>query len=176
MTLHHFLGANIELPVGGFGRNPTYKSLKELESEGISLDGHMKNIIRSESIPVYETEEDAGGIDVFHLESWYEAVKDKFSTPFVYEVQGYLDTNRTSLHRKALKTLFQYMDEHLSEGDYMEIYSCWDGEEREAKDDRKDVVINLRTMHFGKHIKLKNIDELAQTFFLDDKQFVLIKK
>ena len=29
MTLHHYIGANKELPLGPFGQNPTYKSLSE---------------------------------------------------------------------------------------------------------------------------------------------------
>ncbi|KGX86174.1 hypothetical protein N781_04860 [Pontibacillus halophilus JSM 076056 = DSM 19796] len=176
MTLHHFIGANIELPIGSFGRNPTYKPLSELKLKGISLDKHLKKNNGSKLVKVYETEEDANGIDVFDLDTGYEPIRNKITTPFVYEVQGYLHANNTSGQRKSIKSIFSYIDEHLLEGDFIEIYSCWDGHEEKEKDDSKDVVINLSTLQFGKHLKLKDINHLCETFFLEDKQYVLIKK
>lgn len=176
MTLHHFIGANIELPIGSFGRNPIYKSRSELKLKGISLDKHLKKNNSSNLIKVYETEEDASGIDVFELHPGYEPVRDKFITSFVYEVQGYLHTNSTLSHRKSIKSLFKYIDEHLLEGDFIELYSCWDGHEEKEKDDSKDIVINLSTLQFGKHLKLKDLNQLSETFYLEDKQYVMIKK
>src|SRR6476661_6716546 len=109
MTLHHFIGANIELPIGEFGRNPIFNPLSELRLKGLSLDKYLnkqKNNNETKLVKVYETEEDASGIDVFDLVSGYEPVRDKFTTPFVYEVQGNLHTNNTSSHRKSIKSLF----------------------------------------------------------------------
>lgn len=176
MTLHHFIGANIELPTGSFGRNPTYKPLSELKLKGMSEDKQNKKNNGSKLVKAYETEEDASGIDVLNLVSGYELVRDKFTTPFVYEVQGYLDSNITSFHRKSIKSLFSYIDEHLLKGDFIEIYSCWDGQEEKEKDNSKDVVINLTTLQFGNHIRLNDINHLCETFFLDDQQYVLVKK
>ncbi|AIF42083.1 hypothetical protein [Virgibacillus sp. SK37] len=176
MTLHHFIGSNIELPIGSFGKNPTYKPLSELKLKGISLDKHLKKNNGSKLVKVYETEEDANGIDVSDLISGYEPVRNKFTTPFVYEVQGYLHENNTSGQCKSIKSLFNYIDEHLLEGDFIEIYSCWDGHEEKEKDDSKDIVINLSTLQFGNHIRLKDLNHLCETFFLDDKQYVLVKK
>lgn len=68
MTLHHFIGANIELPTGSFGRNPTYKPLSELKLKGMSEDKHNKKNNGSKLVKAYETEEDASGIDVL---TWF---------------------------------------------------------------------------------------------------------
>ncbi|MBU6080331.1 MULTISPECIES: hypothetical protein [Allobacillus] len=176
MTLNHFIGANIELPTGTFGRNPTYKPLSELKLKGLSLEKRLKKNNGSKLVKVYETEEDASGIDVLNLVSGYEPVREKFTTSFVYEVEGYLHTNNTASHHKSIKTLFNYIDENLLEGNFMEIYSCWDGHEGKEKDDSKNVAINLSTFQFGKHLKLKDINHLCETFFLEDKQYVLIKR
>lgn len=106
MTLNHFIGANIELPTGTFGRNPTYKPLSELKLKGLSLEKRLKKNNGSKLVKVYETEEDASGIDVLNLVSGYEPVREKFTTSFVYEVEGYLHTNNTASHHKSIKTLF----------------------------------------------------------------------
>lgn len=176
MTLHHFIGANLELPIGTFVKTPTYKPLSELKLKGISLDKLLKKNNSSNLVKVYETEEDASGIDVLNLFSGYDPVRDKFTTPFIYEVEGNLHANNTASHRKSIRTLFNYIDEHLLEGDYIEIYSCWDGHEGKEKDDSKDVAINLSTFQFGKHLKFKDMNQLCETFFLEGKQYVSVKK
>lgn len=41
------------------------------------------------------------------------------------------------------------------------------------------ITIDLKNLQFGKHIKLnkkKYIEQLGDTFFLEDKQFVVVKK
>lgn len=144
--------------------------------KGINLDKYLKKNNGSKLVTVYETEEDSSGINVSNLDSGYEPVRDKFTTPFIYEVEGYLHNNNTASHRKSIKALFNFIDVHLLEGDLIEIYSCWDRHEGKEKDDSKDVVINLSTFQFGKHLKLKDINHLCETFFLEDKQYVLVKK
>ena len=176
MTSRHFVGANIELPIGTFGRNPTYKRLSELKLKEISLDNHFKNEKASKFVKVYETEEDASGIDVFDLVSGYETIRTKFTTPFVYEVQGALGANNTLGQRKSIKSLFSYIDEHLLEGDFIEVYSCRHGHEAKEKDDSKDIYINLSTLQFGNHIRMRDLNHLSQTFFLEERQYVLVKK
>lgn len=175
MTLNHFIGANIELPTGTFGRNPTYKPLSELKLKGLSLEKRLKKNNGSKLVKVYETEEDASGIDVLNLVSGYEPVREKFTTSFVYEVEGYLHTNNTASHHKSIKTLFNYIDENLLEGNFRNIFLLG-GHEGKEKDDSKNVAINLSTFQFGKHLKLKDINHLCETFFLEDKQYVLIKR
>ncbi|TGB03539.1 hypothetical protein [Halobacillus salinus] len=176
MTSRHFVGANIELPIGTFGRNPTYKRLSELNLNGTSLDKYLKNEEASKFVEVYETEEDASGIDVFNIVSGYELIRTQFTTPYVYEVQGALEANNTLAQRKSIKSLFSYIDEHLLKGDFIEVYSCRHGHEGKEKDDSMGTYINLSTLQFGNHIRMRDLNHLGQTFFLEDRQYVLVKK
>ncbi|MDN5389245.1 MULTISPECIES: hypothetical protein [Bacillus] len=181
MTLHHFIGANKVLPIGEFGTNPTFKAISELKIKGINRNKHFqaknnRHNSKSSLVKVYETEEDAYGIDIFDLDPGYEAVRNKFTHPYIYEVQGYLHANNTPGQRKSIRSLFLFIEKHLSKGETIEIYSCFDGQEDENRDERMDVVINLNTLQFGKHIKFKDINHLSQIFYLEDKQYVLVKK
>ncbi|MGE6631861.1 hypothetical protein [Bacillus sp. NPDC077027] len=180
MTLHHFIGANKKLPIGEFGHNPTFKTISELSIKSVAFNKQFvrKNRYKSEDslVMVYETEEDAYGIDIVHLAPEDEAVINKFTHPYIYEVQGYLHANNTPGQRKSIQSLFLYIEKHLSKGDSIEIYSCLDGYEDEDKDEGLDIVIHLNTLQFGNHIKLKDINHLSQIFYLEDKQYILIKK
>ncbi|WP_456270933.1 hypothetical protein [Bacillus sp. AK031] len=176
MTLHHFIGANKKIPIGSFGRNPIYKSFSELNFKKVSVHKPFRINNGSKFVKVYETEEDASGIDVLALDPGYESVRNNFAAPFVYEVQGNLYANHTSAQRKSIKSLFHYIDNHLSEGDFMEVYSCLDGQEEKKRDSRKDVVIDLSTLEFGNHLTVKDINHLCESFFLENKQYVLVKK
>ncbi|WKW08866.1 hypothetical protein ACNFKI_20935 [Bacillus velezensis] len=181
MTLHHFIGADKELPIGEYGRNPTLKPISELEIKGIDVNKCSqvkKNRKNSENslVKVYDTEEDAYGIDIVHLDPGYEAVRKKFTHPYIYELQGYLHANSTPGQRKSIKSLFLFIEKHLSKGESIEIYSCLDGYEDEDKDESMGVVINLNTLQFGKHIKFKDINHISHIFYLEDKQYVLVMK
>ncbi|KAA6449369.1 hypothetical protein [Bacillus swezeyi] len=181
MTLHHFIGANKKLPIGEFGRNPTLKPISELKIKGIDVNKRFqgkknRNNSGNSLVKVYDTEEDAYGIDIVQLDPGYEAVRNKFTHPYIYELQGYLHANNTPGQRKSIKSLFLYIEKYLSKGDSIEIYSCLDGYEDEDKDESMDVVINLNTLQFGKHIKFKDINHLSHIFYLEDKQYVLVEK
>ncbi|MFP3822206.1 hypothetical protein SB658_26295, partial [Bacillus sp. SIMBA_008] len=60
-------------------------------------------------VKVYDTEEDAYGIDIVHLDPGYEAVRNKFTHPYIYELQGYLHANNTPGQRKSIKSLFLFI-------------------------------------------------------------------
>ena len=179
LTLHHFIAANEKLPIGEFGYSPTFKPISELKIKGVSFNKKLfkKNRYKNEHslLKVYETEEDAYGIDIIHLSHEYEAVSNKFTHPYIYEIQGYLHSNNTTGQRKSIQSLFFYIEEHISKGDSVELYSCLDGYEDEDKDESLDLVINLKTQQFGKHLKFKDINHLSQIFYLEDKQYILIK-
>ncbi|MDP4081939.1 MAG: hypothetical protein Q8923_14850 [Bacillota bacterium] len=124
MTLHHFIAADRELPLGSF---------RDQTEEGL--------------------------ISIVKLDPGYEMVKTKLSKPFVYEATG-------CLHRPGndIRALFSYINSNIPEGEDIEVYSCWDGEEDKEKDDRLDFFIDIENLQLGKHVKLdkkKYIDEIA---------------
>ncbi|MCY7798461.1 hypothetical protein MOB49_14100 [Bacillus haynesii] len=139
LTLHHFIAADQELPLGSF---------RDQTKEGL--------------------------ISIAELDQGYEMVKTKFSKPFVYEATG-------CLHRPGndIKALFNYINSNIAEGEDIEVYSCWDGEEDREKDDRLDFFIDIKALQLGKHVKLdkkKSIDEIAGMFYFEERQLVKIRK
>ena len=139
MTLHHFIAADRELPLGSF---------RDQTEEGL--------------------------ISIVKLDPGYEMVKTKLSKPFVYEATG-------CLHRPGndIRALFSYINSNIPEGEDIEVYSCWDGEEDREKDDRLDFFIDLKALQLGKHVKLdkkKYIDEIAGMFYFEERQLVKIRK
>ncbi|MCK6165564.1 MULTISPECIES: hypothetical protein [Bacillus] len=168
MTLHHYIGANKELPLGTFGQKPTYKPLSELNIKTVDRKRKKPKTYQKEEplIEVYETEEDFAGIHIAYVDPVYEAVRDKFTHPFVYDLG--------IIH--SLRPLFLFIETELSKGETIEIYSCVDGLETKEKDDQLDVEIDLSKKRFGKHIDFKEIDELIDMFELEHLQYVLVKK
>ncbi|MCY7912536.1 hypothetical protein [Bacillus haynesii] len=139
LTLHHFIAADQELPLGSF---------QDQTKEGL--------------------------ISIAELDQGYEMVKTKFSKPFVYEATG-------CLHRPGndIRALFSYINSNMPEGEDIEVYSCWDGEEDREKDDRLDFFIDIKALQLGKHVKLdkkKSIDEIAGMFYFEERQLVKIRK
>lgn len=168
MTLHHYIGSNKELPLGTFGQNPTYKPFSELNIRAFDKKQKKPKTHHKDKplIEVFETEENFAGIHIAYIDPVYEAVRDKFTHPFVYELD--------IIH--SLRPLFQFIEKLLSKGETIEIYSCVDGLETKEKDDQLDVEIDLTKKRFGKHIDFKEIDELIDMFELENLQYVLVKK
>lgn len=94
------------------------------------------------NIEIPETDEDSE--DLIHIGNCFseiynrEAVKKhQFSTPFIYEVSTDWGieisagiSRETCMESKVkLMRLCEIMENHLSEGDFFELYSCWIGEE-----------------------------------------------
>ncbi|WP_144463192.1 hypothetical protein [Bacillus pumilus] len=168
MTLQHYIGSGKGLPLGTIGQNPTYKLLSELNIELFDKIQKKHKTYQKEDplIEVFETEEDFEGIHIDYLDPFYEAVRNKFTHPFVYELE--------IIH--SLRALFQFIEKELSTGETIEIYSCLNELETKEKDDQLDVEIDLSKKRFGKHINFKGIDELIDMFELENLQYVLVKK
>ena len=168
MTLHHYIGSNKELPIGTIGQNPTYKPFSELNISMFDKKQKKPKIYQKEDllIEVFETEEDFEGIHIDYLDPVNEAVRNKFTHPFVYELD--------IIH--SLRALFKFIEKELSKGETIEIYSCLNELEMKEKDDQLDVEIDLSKKRFGKHIDFKGIDELIDMFELENLQYVLVKR
>ncbi|MFJ8355720.1 hypothetical protein [Bacillus paramycoides] len=152
MTVHYFIAADKELPAVNVGMDEGDKNIEPF------------------FINLYEEE----FVEIVTLETYYEPIRKHFNKMFVYEIYGYL-----SRPGGSVRTLFNYINCNLNDGEEIEIYSCLDGEEAHEKDDVLQITIDLKNLQFGKHIKLnkkKYIEQLGDTFFLEDKQFVVVKK
>ncbi|AXI32784.1 hypothetical protein CIB87_15575 [Priestia megaterium] len=162
MTVHHYIGSPYELPIGSFGIKEKLVPLSKASS-------FNRNPKKDKLIKIYEKEEDAYGIRINRLTDGYSDIKHAFTLPYIYELSW-------DAHSKSIKELFTYIEEHLIEGCYIELYSCLDGDEAEEKDSSLDMSINLKTLYFGKYYKLdkkKYIYELGEMFTFKDKQFVV---
>ncbi|TDL89554.1 hypothetical protein E2R55_09275 [Vibrio vulnificus] len=171
MTLHHYIAAEKKLPMGSFGLNAT-----DIAVDKVRLPGkkYKNRVYDKERVSVYQTEDISLGIEVIEVDNGYKEVKKHFNHSSVYEVVGYLENPG-----KSIKELFKYVDQNLSEGESIEVYSCLDGEEQNPRDNNLDVVINLKTYQLGKHIKLdkkKYLQQLGESFKLEDKQYIQVIK
>ena len=150
MTVNHYIASCREIPTGNFGQHPK----------------QFQNTI------IYETEDDFFCISVWELDG-YDEVRGKFSNPFVY----HLDCRNT---RKCYKDLFKYIDENLSDGESIELYTCLDGDELKDKNDTLDILVNLKTNHFKIDIgnfrlnQKRLFDELSERFSFSERQYVVV--
>ena len=171
MTLHHYLAAEKKHPMGSFGLNPTEIAIEKVGQPGKKNKNRVYN---KEIASVYQTEDFIHGIEVIEVDNGYKEVKEHFNHSYVYEIVGYLENPG-----KSIKEFFKYVDQNLSEGESIEVYSCLDGEEQKPRDNKLDVVINLKTYQLGKYIKLdkkKYLQQLGESFKLEDKQYIQVIK
>ncbi|USL45049.1 hypothetical protein [Priestia megaterium] len=165
MTIHHYIGSPYELPTGSFGTKETLVPLSKVAS----FDQNQK---KDKLITIYEKEEDAYGISINRLTDGYSDIKHAFTLPYIYELS-------CDVHPKSIRELFAFIEKQLIEGCHIELYSCLDGDETKEKDLNLNMIINLKTLYFGKHYKLdkkKYIYELGEMFKFEDKQFVVVVK
>ncbi|WP_077210953.1 hypothetical protein [Bacillus dakarensis] len=173
MSVHHFIAANKELPVGSFGYKWILKPASELAREG-KFGWEQSEYVQEPFVKVFESLEDTYGIDIIKLDG-YEQIKAKFKYKYVYELL-------CSHHRKGYRELFKYIDTNLLHDEEIEIYTCLDGHELQKKDDDLDTTVNLKTLEFiGQlgNIKLdkkRYITQLGEMFWLREKQYVIVKK
>lgn len=81
----------------------------------------------------FEKEEDFYGLFISELDHDRKQVdQSKFSNPYIYEFEGYFYNNQDPCHQKSIYTLFEYIDKHLIEGLFIEIYSCRDEKKRKS--------------------------------------------
>lgn len=173
MSVHHFIAANKELPIGSFGYKWIWKPASELAREG-QHRLEQSQYFQEPYVKVFEKLEDTYGIDIIMLDG-YDGIKAKFRNKYVYELL-------CSHHRKGYRELFTYIDTHLSSDEEIEIYTCLDGHELQKKDDDLDATVNLKTLEFNGQLGSIKLDEkryitqLGEMFWLREKQYVIVKK
>lgn len=59
-------------------------------------------------------------------------INPNFQILYIYEFEGYFYNNQDPCHQKSIYTLFEYIDKHLIEGLFIEIYSCRDEKKRKS--------------------------------------------
>jgi len=99
----------------------------------------------------------------FQDEKAKENVKKHFSTKFVYQFLTLSDPSiwfnkhykrdfpKSNLKsQESFKALCQFLDSHLREGDYCELYTCWAGDEEEDRNMELDQTIYLNNFDINK--------------------------
>ncbi|WP_019414655.1 hypothetical protein [Paenisporosarcina sp. TG20] len=121
-----------------------------------------------------ETSEDLYGIEIFELDG-YENVDWLFTNSYVYGLSCYNN-------RKSYKELFSYLDQIIIENEYVELFTCLDGDEEKRKDDTLDILINLKALSFKNNLgeyRLKEkryLEQLSELFWFREKQYVKITR
>ena len=179
MSLKHFIAAPHEIQVGEFGTKPIKIKLSDLNNAEINRKTAKKKQSNADEQYVihYEKEEDFYGVYISELDHELKQVLEtKFSNSYIYEFEGYFYNTQNACHRRSIHALFEYINDHLAKGQYAEIYSCWDGEEQDDKNEQLDTKINLSTCQFGEHLTFSNLNELSQMIQLEEKQFITVLK
>lgn len=176
MTLFHYIGADKPLPTGSFGYKYTYQKYSDIpKSDDPNAIHNIVDLshLNDTYVQVFETELDAAGMYITEVTSGSFKQKLVISKPFVYELQGYFqispELKKQSLQAyesglKCIRLLISYMEEHLAEGDTMELYSCWAEEEDVSSDPSLAKTIHLPDF------------ELGDSFALVDKQFIRVTR
>ncbi|WP_232841466.1 hypothetical protein [Caldicellulosiruptor acetigenus] len=140
----HYIAANKELPVGGFGFKQSegeqrkkwldmvYKQAKNKEKGTIFEFVDIEDI-DWDNIEIYDSLEDATGITVCDLTDEEMAVKENFKNPFVYRLTGIFyfsekmkerDLELYKARKKELNVLFEYISSNITGEEIIELYSC----------------------------------------------------
>lgn len=172
MSRVHYIAASKELPTGNFGgrklknieKHPKAVRFKtaSLPKGSIPLDQIIDlSFIKEDEIEEYESFEDAAGIFVEKLAFESNDIRKQFKNSFIYRIAGswgefYLNTdNRNKFpdmyaaNKKCLKELLDYIRKNLDNGEKIEFYTCWIGEEGEPRAEWLDTVIDLDSFQIG---------------------------
>lgn len=189
MSLFHYIGSSKELPLGERGRRKSSadKSSGKLTKAIRFRSAHLPegaipleqivdlSHIQEDEIEVYDSMEDAAGIYIQDLGTWNGEIRGHFTNPFVYQIAanwgGFsvhpnLKENfpeQYKAHVKCIRELFDLMKEYGSDHEQFELYTCWDGEEKQRKNEKLHKIIDLKIFQLGDEFELK------------DKQYILIK-
>ena len=183
MTVHHFIAANKELPVGSYGMNAIVKPIEEvnLRLVGHGLIKEKRNKYKesenqkAQYALVYETLEDYYGFSICDSGGYKKLVQHKFTNPHIYELTLNGDD-------KVYSELFTYINDHLEDNEKIELYTCLDGYEHKPRNPGLDIDINLKTLHFTNflgHFKLNEksyIKDLSKRFWFREYQYVVVGK
>lgn len=125
----------------------------------------------------YEKGEDFYGLFITELDSDFKKVlQTKFSNPYIYEFEGYFYNTQNANHQSAIYSLFEYINNYLTEGKFIEIYSCWDGQEQDDRNEKLDTTIHMSRCQFGKHLNFSSLKELSLMIQLEERQYIIVEK
>ncbi|ABP66148.1 hypothetical protein Csac_0512 [Caldicellulosiruptor saccharolyticus DSM 8903] len=144
MSVMHYISADKELPIGGFGFKPIEGEEKRKYLEMIyqqdesARKGTILELIDFEeidfdSIIVFRTIEDASGIYVYELSDSEKDVVQIFKNRFVYRLEGIFYFSEKMKERnleiykarkKELNVLFEYISSNITDEEIIEVYSC----------------------------------------------------
>ncbi|MEK4149437.1 hypothetical protein NST02_20550 [Robertmurraya sp. FSL W8-0741] len=172
MTLYHYLGADKPLLLGSFGENYTLKKMRDIPKPKNKHD--LRNVLdlsdlENEWVKVYETEIDFAFITVSELRDSALAKDLPINKRYMYELDGsfqltgedyFQNRIQYQCNEKCFRELFAYLKEHLQVGETIEVYSCWDSEEKQPRDKRQDGQIDVRKF------------KITYPFCFEDKQLI----
>lgn len=157
MSLFHYIGSEVPLPLGARGgrrssldrcttEQPTAIRFLTYElPEGSQPLYEVMDMswVKEEETAVYDTVEDAAGIYIMELEDKRRtAIQKHIKLPYIYGVGANYGNFRLSqelkenypqdyrAHRKCITTLFELMQEVGGSSATFELYSCWYDQEK----------------------------------------------
>lgn len=190
MTLFHYIGSPVELPLGERGSRSSFKTYSELlndpvfqaKREKARMQGTipLEDIIdlshlKDEEVQVFDTEEDAAGIYIEELGSWNREICKHFHSEYMYRISpswggfrvlsAHLETREESENAslKCCRELFKLMRDFGPAGAEFELYSCWADEESYPRKKAQDRIIELSSF------------SLEAGFDMEDKEYILVK-
>lgn len=171
----HYLGSDRPLPTGSFGYVFTYQKYSSIpKSEDPNAIHNILDLshLNDTYVQVFETELDAVGLDIGELIlPWSQELP--ISKPYVYGFNGSFHLSKEIMTQypqayasnlKYTRLLLSHMNDHMNEGDSMEIYSCWDSDFPKVRNPALDSAIHLPDF------------DPEDNFNLVDKQFIRVTK
>ncbi|WP_236336597.1 hypothetical protein [Paenibacillus auburnensis] len=176
MTLNHYLGSDRPLPAGSFGYVFSYQKYADIpKSDDPSA---LHNIIDLSHLndtlfQVFESDLDAAGLEIADVTALPWRQKLLITKPYVYGISGSFTISKEmreqsplsfEIGRKCIGLLLSHMNDHMEEGESMEIYSCWDSELEMDRNPELDSTLHLPDFQLG------------DVFELADKQLIRVTK
>lgn len=125
--------------------------------------------LENEWVKVYETEIDFAFITVSELRDTTLAKNFPINKRYIYELDGsfqltgedyFQNRIQYQCNEKCLRELFAYLKEQLQVGETIEVYSCWDSEENQPRDEQQDRQIDIKKF------------KITYPFCFEDKQLI----
>lgn len=162
MSYMYYIAANKELTLGERGRKAPkigmdIESLKKTKSCIPIEEAIAEGILQPDEVEIYDSMEDVAGIFIENITFRNQDVRKHFKNKFIYEVSpswGKFFLNKKlqdysvesyNANRKCLKELLSLIRENIDENRYIEIYTCWAGEEGKERNKKLDKAININT-------------------------------
>jgi len=174
MTQKHYLAAGKRLKQGEHGSNSIWMRAEDIDDYMLE-NAYFKQMheIKGEKYwRICQTKKDHSSIVI---ERRKECYIPHIANAFLYELECEDDG-------AAYEALFRFVDEQLDDGDKIEMYTCWDGEENAARLEACDTLILLGAGSYQSGgasfpISRENpIADLARKFRWCDRQYVVIQR